>query len=57
MSIKTDAATTATNTITGTRIVPFTSGLIIFIYAFFWPLQYGHWLGSIVHAFRAAAGF
>lgn len=23
----------------------------------FWPEQYGHWMGTIVHAFRQAAGF
>jgi hypothetical protein len=38
-------------------IVPFTGGLLIFIYAFFWPESYGHWLGAIVRAFRDTAGF
>jgi hypothetical protein len=38
-------------------IVPFTGGLIIFVYAFFWPESYGRWLGTIVHSFRIAAGF
>lgn len=38
-------------------VIPFTGGLIIFIYAFFWPEGYGHWLGSIVRAFRETAGF
>jgi len=37
-------------------IVPFTGGLLMLIYAFFWPESYGHWLGQIVHAFRAASG-
>jgi hypothetical protein len=36
-------------------IIPFTGGLMV-IYAFFWPEEYGHWLGTIVRAFRAAAG-
>jgi hypothetical protein len=45
------------NSISARSLVPFTSGSIIFIYAFFWPEGYGHWLGSIVHAFRATAGF
>lgn len=43
-------------TAAGRSIVPFTSGIVIFIYAFFWPESYGHWLGSIFHAFRVAAG-
>jgi hypothetical protein len=38
-------------------IVPFTGGLIVFVYAFFWPEGYGIWLGTIVRAFRATAGF
>lgn len=37
------------------RIVPFT-GPVFAIYAFFWPVSFGTWFGSIVHAFRAAAG-
>jgi hypothetical protein len=37
------------------NLVPFTGGLIPFIYAFFWPESFGHWLGTIVHAFRSAA--
>lgn len=57
MSINASAAASAvTNTVTSRGFIPFTSGLIIFIYAFFWPVQYGAWLGSIVHAFRAASG-
>jgi hypothetical protein len=46
-----------TNIASTRGIVPFTGGLVIFVYAFFWPVQYGHWLGSIVGAFRASAGF
>jgi hypothetical protein len=38
-------------------LIPFTGGLCFVLYAFFWPESYGHWLGTIVHAFRAAAGF
>lgn len=37
-------------------IVPFTSGLIPFIYAFFWPESFWRWLGTMVQAFRSAAG-
>jgi hypothetical protein len=44
------------NVVTSRSIVPFTGGLIFFIYAFFWPEGYGTWLGTIVKAFRAAAG-
>jgi hypothetical protein len=43
--------------VTRVSLVPFTSGLIPFVYAFFWPEGFGHWLGTMVHAFRAAAGF
>jgi hypothetical protein len=57
MSIQDTAATTATNTVTSRSIVPFTGGLIIFVYAWFWPEGYGHWVGQIVHAFRQTAGF
>jgi hypothetical protein len=39
------------------NIIPFTGGLCFVIYAFFWPESYGHWLGTIVHSFRVAAGF
>jgi hypothetical protein len=56
MSLKSEAATTATNTVTSRSIIPFTGGLIIFVYAFFWPEGYGAWLGTIVRAFRAASG-
>ena len=38
------------------NIIPFTGGLCFVIYAFFWPESYGHWLGTIVHAFRQSAG-
>jgi hypothetical protein len=44
------------NAVTSRSIVPFTGGLIFFIYAFFWPAEYGIWLGTIVKAFRATAG-
>jgi hypothetical protein len=37
------------------NLVPFTGGLIPFVYAFFWPDSFGHWLSTIVHAFRTAA--
>lgn len=37
------------------RVVPFT-GLLFAIWAFFSPDGYGHWLGSIVKAFRVASG-
>lgn len=37
-------------------LIPFTGGLCFVVYAFFWPESYGHWLGTIVHAFRTAAG-
>jgi hypothetical protein len=56
MSIADKAATTATNTVTSRSFVPFTGGLIVFIYAWFWPEDYGHWLGTIVHAFRLTSG-
>lgn len=38
------------------RLVPFT-GLIFAVWAFFSPESYGHWMGTIVRAFRSAAGF
>jgi hypothetical protein len=38
------------------NIIPFTGGIIPFVYAFFYPESFGHWLGTIVHAFRAASG-
>lgn len=58
MSDKSDKTTEVTQTVMGARsIVPFTGGLIIFIYAFFWPEGYGIWLGTIVRAFRQTAGF
>ena len=37
-------------------LVPFTTGIFFSLYAFFWPESYGRWLGTIVHAFRQAAG-
>lgn len=51
-----DKAVHVTNAVSGRGIIPFTGGIIIFVYAFFWPEGYGHWLGSIVLAFRATAG-
>jgi len=41
---------------TRVSLVPFTGGLLMMIYAFFWPEGYGAWLGTIVKAFRTAAG-
>lgn len=52
MSKKVDVS----NVVTSRSLIPFTGGLIIFIYAFFWPEGYGTWLGTIVKAFRTAAG-
>jgi hypothetical protein len=37
-------------------LIPFTGGLVFVVYAFFWPAEYGIWLGTIVKAFRATAG-
>ena len=57
MRVDTDkVVSNATNTISSRSFIPFTGGLIVFIYAWFWPESYGHWLGSIVHAFRTASG-
>lgn len=38
------------------RVIPFT-GPIFAIWAFFSPEGFGRWFGTIVHAFRNAAGF
>jgi hypothetical protein len=38
------------------KLFPFT-GAIFVIWAFFSPEGYGYWLGTIVRAFRGAAGF
>jgi hypothetical protein len=55
--LNTDNAAKITNNLGISRsIVPFTGGLFV-IYAFFWPEEYGHWLGSVVHSFRVTAGF
>lgn len=43
-------------TVVGRGIVPFTGGILMLIYAFFWPEGYGAWLGTIVRAFRSASG-
>ena len=51
-----DKANTNTTNVSARGLVPFTGGLIIAIYAWFWPKGYGHWLGSIVRAFRATSG-
>lgn len=39
----------------GRSIIPFT-GPFFAIYAFFWPESFGNWFGSIIKAFRNAAG-
>lgn len=58
MSLLTRSAEVTQNTTTTARsVVPFTGGLLFVIYAFFWPEAYGHWLGTIVRAFRSTAGF
>lgn len=58
MAIDKDKVTTEVrNTLYSRAIVPFTGGLIVFVYAFFWPEGYGRWLGTIVRSFRDAAGF
>lgn len=49
-------ASEASQTVIARSVVPFTGGLIFFVYAFFWPVEYGTWLGTIVRAFRAASG-
>lgn len=54
-TIKADAEK-ITQTVISRSIVPFTGGAIVFVYAFFWPEQYGVWLGTIVRAFRQASG-
>lgn len=41
---------------TRVSVIPFTGGIIVFVYAFFWPESYGNWLGTIVRAFRTASG-
>ena len=35
----------------------FYKSIVFPIYAFFYPQSFGNWLGTIVHAFRAVAGF
>lgn len=52
-----DSKTTeVSQTVIGRGVVPFTGGILMLIYAFFWPEGYGTWLGTIVRAFRAASG-
>ncbi|WP_187275055.1 hypothetical protein [Methylobacterium sp. WL120] len=46
-----------TNTLQARTVVPFTGGLIFFLYAFFWPEGYGRWLGTIVRGFRDVSGY
>lgn len=57
MAIDKEKVAEVTNNISSRGIVPFTGGLIIFVYAFFWPEGYGRWLGTIVRSFRNSAGF
>lgn len=57
MATSTEKAAGASQIVYPRSVVPFTGGLIFFLYAFFWPEGYGHWLGTIVHAFRVTAGF
>ena len=57
MNIEKSKVAEVTNNITGRGVVPFTGGILIFIYAFFWPESYGRWLGTIVRGFRQVAGF
>ncbi|WP_316172991.1 hypothetical protein [Bradyrhizobium sp. SZCCHNRI2049] len=54
---KLSTTVSATQNVVGRSVVPFTSGLVFFVWAVFWPESYGAWLGSIVGAFRAKAGF
>jgi hypothetical protein len=46
----------STNSYTRLNVVPFTGGLLMLIYAFFWPEGYGAWLGTIVKSFRNVSG-
>lgn len=54
--MKIDASTAVTNSVTSRSFIPFTGGVLMLIYAFFWPEGYGTWLGLIVKSFRAASG-
>lgn len=59
MSTNSDAAKKAvevTNHVSGRSLIPFT-GVFFAIWAFFGPESYGRWLGTIVRAFRTAAGW
>jgi hypothetical protein len=56
MSDNVEKAAEVTHNIHGRSIIPFTGGLIIFVYAWFWPEGYGRWVGTIVRAFRDASG-
>jgi hypothetical protein len=53
---KSDTVNTIHNSVMSRGVIPFTGGLLFVVYAFFWPEAYGRWLGTIVHAFRAASG-
>lgn len=57
MDVNREKVAEVTNHIGGRSIIPFTGGVVFFLYAFFWPESYGHWLGTIVRAFRDTAGF
>lgn len=46
----------ASSIVTTRGVIPFTGGLLFVIYAFFWPVEYGTWLGTIVKACRCAEG-
>ena len=50
------AVKAATTNFYGRTVVPFT-GPFFAIWAFFSPEGFGHWFGTVVHAFRSAAGF
>ena len=50
-----DSDKKVTTNIYGRSVVPFT-GPIFAIWAFFGPESFGTWFGTIVRAFRSAAG-
>ncbi len=57
MEIKKEKVAEVTNYVRGRSVVPFAGGVFFGIWAFFGPASYGHWLGTIVRAFRDEAGF
>ena len=57
MAVDEKKAASVANYIRGRAVVPFTGGIVIFLWAFFGPESYGRWLGTIVRAFRDSAGF